>query len=339
MVKGTCQIQVKKMPSKRGGLKWERPVKTLEIALEKINGGAKTLQFVHRNMDYTSRPSSFSHSELKDHVTNPEIGKDGAIKIAKALESNDKLVALDLSGNKIRGRAITAICKMLKQNKTLRILYLEHNLIDDADCKKFAEVLSRNEVLEELCLSYNNISNKGARAIADALKKNRTLKELWMNGNKIRDGGARALGRALAERRNAVELFAIGENKVRDSGAEHIARAMGKNKNLKTVNIEKNKIGAKSAKYFKRAIKKTKDQDGAQKQWFLGGNRTNDKDMETLLGLAESKHIKMPGSLPPQHRKGGTIERAKAYMEHHVVAPRYWGQGHFDPNAEIKGVL
>lgn len=315
-------------------------MKTLDLALKKIEGGSKTLQFVHRSLDHSTRPSSFSHSDLDSFICNPEIGKDGAIKIAQALEKNETLVALDLSGNKIRGRAITAICEMLRVNKTLKILYLEHNKIDDADCKKFAEVLARNEVLEELCLSYNNISDKGARAIASSLKKNRTLKELWMNGNKIRDGGARALGRALAKRKNAVELFAIGENKIRDSGAKRIAAAMGSKTNLKTVNIERNKIGAKSAKYFKKAIKKTKEQDGGSKQWFLGGNRTNIDDMEKLAGLGEAKHINMPGSLPPQHRKGGTIERAKNYIGHHVITrPRYWGEGHFDEDEKIDAVL
>jgi len=162
------------MPAQQKELKWEKPVKTLEQALSKLAKGAKTLQFQHRDLA-GEVPTSYSYEELEGYVANPQIGKRGAKEIFKALESNHTCVALDLSGNDIKGKnAIIALCEMLKVNKTLRILYLENNQIDDSACKKLADVLKGNNVLEELCLSGNLITDAGAGDLAKGLRKNRT---------------------------------------------------------------------------------------------------------------------------------------------------------------------
>ena len=75
------------------------------------------------------------------------IGDQGAIAIAKALEFNAVMKTLYLNGNKIGDLGATAIAGALQVNAVLKELRLQHNKIGDSGAIAIAEALKFNAEL------------------------------------------------------------------------------------------------------------------------------------------------------------------------------------------------
>ncbi|KAJ8603909.1 hypothetical protein CTAYLR_009709 [Chrysophaeum taylorii] len=154
-------------------------------------------------------------------LTANDIGNEGAVAIAAALETNTLLRVLDLSDNNLRARAAASFARMLSVNSTLRALHLSQNpfggaprLLDaagscrlsalslavtgiaDVGAAKIAAALRVTSSLEWLNVSGNNITNHGALEIAKALAENTTLRHLALQGNVLTMRGGRALAAA-----------------------------------------------------------------------------------------------------------------------------------------------
>jgi len=326
-------------------LVWEKPAKNLEDALDKINDSCRTLQLEHRLDPYSAGEQSFLRGD-GDKIVNPHLGDGGVKKICEALKENTSVKALDLSGNRVGAEGVEAICDLLKENETIEVLYLEDNRIDDEDCEELAHRLKKNKTLKQLSLSGNQITSKGAKAIAHALKKNDTLEALWLNRNKIRDGGAKEFGRIIRGKNDTLDMLCFEDNKIRERGAKGLAKGLRKAKGMRTLNLGGNKIGAKGAKYFEKAIKKNEKNGGQLDKLILDGNRLNGEDMEILEAKASAKKVKLQGRTRfdvygdemERRRKGKPLERARNYLKYHTK-PSYFTQGHFDPEDKIKKQL
>ncbi|NKI93661.1 hypothetical protein [Rhizobacter sp. SG703] len=97
--------------------------------------------------------------------------------IAKALEENSSLQALDLGINVINFEGAVAIASMLKSNKTLIDLNLRFSTLDRG-FRTLCKALKSNTTLERLNLSGQALDDKRQAALASLLKANRSLRHL-----------------------------------------------------------------------------------------------------------------------------------------------------------------
>ena len=101
--------------------------------------------------------------------------RNGGKAIAKALQSNCTLEALDLRGNNIGQNGATAIAAMLQTNATLTTVHLGSNRIGDIGAKAIVTALQTNCTLEKLDLALygDNIDEATMEQIETLLKENR----------------------------------------------------------------------------------------------------------------------------------------------------------------------
>jgi hypothetical protein len=181
------------------------------------------------------------------------IGDGGAMLLAKALKTHQKLTKLFITKNNIGAEGANAIAEALKKNTALTILYMYNNDIGDEGATALAEALITNTTLATLSINENNIGAKGTNAIAEALKKNTALTTLYMYGNDIGDEGATALAEALITNTTLATLF-IKKNNIGAKGAKAIAEALKKNTALTELYMFDNDIGDEGATALAEAL-------------------------------------------------------------------------------------
>lgn len=123
------------------------------------------------------------------------LGDLGAMRLANALQCNTRLLALNISGNKIGGMGVAALAKALyrdvgidnqeyESRTALQLLDLSNNQIGDEGATALGEALRHNTSLRNLDLSFNEISSKGVvELLTRALIANSSLKRLSLIGN------------------------------------------------------------------------------------------------------------------------------------------------------------
>jgi len=104
-----------------------------------------------------------------------QIGKERAIRLAKALEHNTALTQLDLIYNGIGNEGANALAKVLQHNNTLTWLDLGGNDIDNEGASTLAKALEHNTAFTSLDLQHNGIGNEGVVEFAKALERHTTL--------------------------------------------------------------------------------------------------------------------------------------------------------------------
>ena len=139
------------------------------------NSGAKSLALVSEVNVYCSKQSSrcvYSHAQLLVkcpslhhlNVSSCQIGDEGAVVLARALEANNTLKTLDLS----------------------------HNSISDVGVEELGSALASNSSLRGLSLWSNRVFHSGAEALANGLTTNTTLQ--WLGVSPWSNEGGGSLG-------------------------------------------------------------------------------------------------------------------------------------------------
>jgi len=73
------------------------------------------------------------------------LGDVGCRAVASTLRTNDRLTALDLSGNHITDNAATMLADALRSNRTLQTLGLGMNFLTSIGLRHFMDALSTND--------------------------------------------------------------------------------------------------------------------------------------------------------------------------------------------------
>lgn len=96
--------------------------------------------------------------DLKEHVCQLD---EGAVGIARALESNLTLTKLDLNGRRHSADEVaTAFGRALESNSTLTRLVFEVNNVGDEGATAIARALESNSTLTQLFLEQNSVKIK-----------------------------------------------------------------------------------------------------------------------------------------------------------------------------------
>ncbi|XP_073699638.1 NACHT, LRR and PYD domains-containing protein 12-like [Garra rufa] len=119
--------------------------------------------------------------------------------LAKALGSDNNLIELNMSNNKLQDSGVKQLCIGLENTMCkLEILNLSKCALEKECCSALASVLSSDSSsLKDLNLSNNNIQDSGVILLSDGLKKNCKLEILRLSNCSINEGGYKVLASAL----------------------------------------------------------------------------------------------------------------------------------------------
>ena len=135
---------------------------------------------------------------LSLQLSSCELGTDGFKCIAKFVQKNNSLAALDVSGNKIEDvRATRSLAAAMRKHPELSILDVSKcNL--GGNIKLLSTVLNGCDGLQSLILDNNGIDTKeGVTVVAKFLAGNNSLTVFSMDKNGMGNANAEILGNAL----------------------------------------------------------------------------------------------------------------------------------------------
>jgi Leucine Rich repeat len=170
-----------------------------------------------------------------------------AMYLASKLAHNTNITELDLRGNSIGCRGVSAIAEALKLNATVVWVRLDSNAVGVAGALAMAEALKVNRSVTTLLLGNNKIGATGASAIAEALVVNETLTTLVVCRNGIQ----------FANHNYGPDSESEYESDVEAAHCHGIAftEALQKNKTLTRIDMGYNSIDAVGALMLARVLK------------------------------------------------------------------------------------
>ena len=128
---------------------------------------------------------------------------EGTSKLARAMETNDKITVLILWRNDVDDISAIALADMLKKNKSIQHLDVQGNSIADEGIAAIGLALKENNALEELNLRFNHIGFEGSMGLAEGLKVNQSVHTIVLQDNFLDDAAINNLEAAT----NKVEFF------------------------------------------------------------------------------------------------------------------------------------
>lgn len=108
------------------------------------------------------------------------------------------LHTLDLTGQRIDCKGISAFLHSLADPHPLRILQMEDNCLEDAGAAELAKHLPKLIHLEHLDVSMNDIMAQGMAALAPSIERLTSLKILKLNLNRLGAAGVAVMARHIA---------------------------------------------------------------------------------------------------------------------------------------------
>ena len=191
----------------------------------------------------------------------------GVEAILAAVCGGARLEALDLSQNKLDGRAIDMLATFLRtENCVLTELELDGADVDDAEIRDLVRALEGNASLRALSLSGNFLggaaeklahcapADRGAFAVARALEVNGTLTKLDLSWNQLGAQSGALIGGALIANR-CLEWFSLAFNCVGDDGAMAVGRALDGNGTLCHVDLSSNNVRNRGAQVVAEGLR------------------------------------------------------------------------------------
>ncbi|KAG9395166.1 Leucine Rich repeat [Carpediemonas membranifera] len=130
-------------------------------------------------------------------VNRNHIGRDGSAALASCLETNTKLVTLDISANGIGPEGATELCAGVAANHTLQTLELSSNNLEQAGMSALAPGLAVTG-LTKLGLAANQLGDSAASILAtEVLAVNPSIEKIDLSANTITENGAGVLAEIL----------------------------------------------------------------------------------------------------------------------------------------------
>jgi len=176
------------------------------------------------------------------------IADEGTVEVAKFARDNPFVKYLDLRGNNIQAKGITALANAIKLNRSLRSLNLKWNAVgrDPAGVVALADVLKSNLTIGHVDLRNNRINNVGARSLGEMLKVNTTISHLDLSWNDLGVDGGLALLEGLKHNSTLIDCQLSG-SKVGEETLHEVAFLLRRNRAAAAYKASPNDTGAQVA--------------------------------------------------------------------------------------------
>nr|XP_020139043.1 NACHT, LRR and PYD domains-containing protein 2 isoform X2 [Microcebus murinus]XP_020139044.1 NACHT, LRR and PYD domains-containing protein 2 isoform X2 [Microcebus murinus]XP_020139045.1 NACHT, LRR and PYD domains-containing protein 2 isoform X2 [Microcebus murinus]XP_020139046.1 NACHT, LRR and PYD domains-containing protein 2 isoform X2 [Microcebus murinus] len=206
--------------------------------------------------------------------------------LSKALETNQSLTCLILSGTKLMDEGLKLLHASLRHPKSfLQKLLLENCHLTEACCKNLASALIVNQRLTHLCLAENtigdrgmevlfeglgypecklqvlvlwhcNITDNGCKLLSKVVRQKSSLTHLDLGLNHIGTIGLRSLCEALKEPLCNLRCLWLWGCSITRFSCEDLATALGGNQSLITLDLGQNTLGFNGIKMLCEALKR-----------------------------------------------------------------------------------
>uniref|UniRef100_A0A7S1IVT4 Uncharacterized protein n=1 Tax=Eutreptiella gymnastica TaxID=73025 RepID=A0A7S1IVT4_9EUGL len=242
-------------------------IKKYQDALAQLSNGAAVIDFPPQAIDYEGLPSIVEGIKTNPNLTHLNLRRSIPTNtmtdaITTALQGNQTLVYLNLSGNKMGDMApeepnLTALTKLksyIDECETLRHIDVSENNFGAAGTEQICQGIRESISIRTLDLSGNNVLTgpegddeaveNAATALKDMLTKNKFLNTLVLKNNLLSNEQVEMLADSLKVTTRLTHLDMSG-NVLGSPGATLIGGIMAENKGLKVLDLSDNKIGWK----------------------------------------------------------------------------------------------
>ena len=174
-----------------------------------ING--LTLCGDHGIEDYASEiKESLQMNTKLISLTLCNIGNNGAITLAEAIQVNTTLQKIDISSNSIADDGAAAISNTIKFNtsNSLQELNISRNNITNNGIRVLAEVIEINSTLQNIDISKNHISTEGLLHFMEVVKNNCTLQVVNITHNNVTRSGFTSIKQCTENLQHPIQIYA-----------------------------------------------------------------------------------------------------------------------------------
>lgn len=186
---------------------FKRKISSMIISSLKQNKKIKKLLIAPQTVLHQSIPSSiatilYDNTVLKSLILRGcGISHVGATKISCALASNTSITVIDLSNNSL-GKGICSVALALELNNTIQKLKLSGTDTGREGGEAIVEALTVNKSLAVLDMGRNSLDDLVVTKLARSLKLNTSLRQLSLRSNSFSTIGALCLSFALYDSTN-----------------------------------------------------------------------------------------------------------------------------------------
>ncbi|CAK83556.1 unnamed protein product (macronuclear) [Paramecium tetraurelia] len=186
---------------------------------------------------------------LKDlNLSQNELGRQGALLIAKLFDKHKNLKSLNIASNLLGDQGAITILNAVQNAKTVKKLNLSQNQITDKATQELQNFLISNLSIEVLILNWNQLGPQSGIGIAKALNQNKNLKVLDLSYNHLGfNEKSNCIGQwcQLIENPNlALCHLDISYNQISEKQMVQLQKSLMKNNNLYGIHVEGNKCPA-----------------------------------------------------------------------------------------------
>ena len=143
-------------------------------------------------------------------LTLCNIGNNGAVTLAEAIQVNTTLQKIDISSNSIADDGVAAISNSIRFNtsNSLQELNISRNNIANNGIRVLAEVIEINSTLQNIDISKNHISTEGLLHFMEAVKNNCTLQVVNITHNNITRSGFTSIKQCIENLQHPIQIYA-----------------------------------------------------------------------------------------------------------------------------------
>lgn len=206
------------------------------------------------------------------------LGEKGAQALKPYLEANSTLEKIDLEGNEIKNRGVSAVVKSLKSNTKTNCFIFTNNKCNEQVTLILSGLLTANNFIQELSINSNKIGDGGVGALLNGMERNSGLKNFDLGNTKFTSKTGVKLINWL-ESRSQMRSLVLSDNKLEDSTGKAIAKYLQSASGLMTLDISRTRIGAKSITEICQAIGGNK----SLRNLFMNGNEFDKKGSGSII--------------------------------------------------------
>lgn len=176
-------------------------------------------------------------------VSNNSVRDEGALHLAKFVESTPTLRILEATACKIGPHGASALAGCVSTHRRLNTLSLANNKLREAGTTALMKGLAENASVSVLDLSGNNINCDGGIAIAETLRKNKSIESINLRNNFISESIPQ-IALALSQRGVPARVVDLSRNRVTNAVCRSMSQVLeGQSFNIACLAVEGNPIG------------------------------------------------------------------------------------------------
>ncbi|XP_064241280.1 leucine-rich repeat-containing protein 34 isoform X3 [Passer domesticus] len=254
-------------------------------------------------------------------MTGNKIRNQGGMFFASMLKINSTLEKLDLGDCDVGLQCLVATAIALTQNKSLKAINLNRPLLSsqqEETTVHIARMLRSNSSLVELHLGKHEMKNFGVERLCDALYENSSLRYLDLSCNNIICDGVKFLGELL-KRNQTLEILDLGANRIEDVGAIYLSEALAtRNRTLKALSVVSNNITDKGLVALAQAM----HSNMTLSHIYIWGNKLDRSTCVAISELIAVGRLQLECTDVAPYEVDGQVLLAE--LSHGLARHRYW---------------